>query len=140
MSKLFNIATAAILNAEHQVLLVRKKGTDAYMLPGGKIEDGENSLQALARELSEELSADLSSNNFDELGSFQDIAANEPGFEVNANVFVTSHNGSVGPQAEIEELYWHDPARSAEVKLAPLLQNHVLPALNIYMNQTGVVQ
>lgn len=140
LSKLFNIATAAILNAEHQVLLVRKKGTDAFMFPGGKIEGEESSLQALSRELGEELSADLSANCFDELGSFQDIAANEPGFEVNANVFVTNFNGSVVPQAEIEELHWHDPAISAKVKLAPLLQNHVLPALNNYLNQTGVVQ
>ncbi|MCF6327679.1 MAG: NUDIX domain-containing protein [Devosiaceae bacterium] len=140
MNKIIKVVTAAILSADQQVLLVRKKGTDAFMLPGGKIENNENSLQALSRELSEELSADLSSNRFEQLGSFRDIAANETGFDVEAIVFITNFDGEVDPKAEIEELRWYDPELSDNIKLAPLLQNQVLPALQNYLNHSGVVQ
>jgi 8-oxo-dGTP pyrophosphatase MutT (NUDIX family) len=44
-----------VRNATGELLLVRKGGTEGFMLPVGKIEPGETPLQALARELREEL-------------------------------------------------------------------------------------
>ena len=49
------VAAALVQNATGELLLVREGGTVRFMLPVGKIEPGETSLQALARELREEL-------------------------------------------------------------------------------------
>ena len=49
------LAAAYITNSEGQILLVRKRGSAYYMQAGGKLEAGETPLQALQRELDEEL-------------------------------------------------------------------------------------
>ena len=49
--KLLRIAAVCLLDASNHLLLVRKCDTRAFMLPGGKIEPGETSLNALRHEL-----------------------------------------------------------------------------------------
>ena len=49
---IIRIAAALLIGADGQTLLVRKRGTQAFMQPGGKIEAGEQPVHALARELS----------------------------------------------------------------------------------------
>jgi 8-oxo-dGTP diphosphatase len=44
----------AVIKADH-LLLVRKRGTISYILPGGKPERGEDDVAALCREIDEEL-------------------------------------------------------------------------------------
>ena len=53
--RLIRIAAALLLGPDGRTLLVRKRGTRAFMQPGGKIEAHEVPLHALARELEEEL-------------------------------------------------------------------------------------
>ena len=55
MSKTIRIAAALLIEPNGQTLLVRKRGTQAFMQPGGKIDAGEQPAEALARELHEEL-------------------------------------------------------------------------------------
>ncbi|EPM86442.1 NUDIX hydrolase, partial [Pseudomonas syringae pv. actinidiae ICMP 18804] len=38
--KVINIAAALLIGADGRTLLVRKRGTQAFMQPGGKIEPG----------------------------------------------------------------------------------------------------
>jgi len=47
------IAAALLVRADGRTLLVRKRGTRAFMQPGGKIEQGEAPAEALALELRE---------------------------------------------------------------------------------------
>jgi 8-oxo-dGTP diphosphatase len=49
------IASALLLNADNDLLVVRKKKSTFYMLPGGKVESNESYKDALLRELKEEL-------------------------------------------------------------------------------------
>jgi 8-oxo-dGTP diphosphatase len=58
-----------------RLLVVRKKGTRSYILPGGKPEKGENDFEALAREIEEELGCQLDPQTIVFLGSFSDLAA-----------------------------------------------------------------
>lgn len=113
-----------------RVLSVRKRGTDRFLLPGGKLEPGESPVQAAAREVAEELGVSVPVEELVLLGAFEAPAANEPDHVVRSTVF--THLGRVDPRAgaEIEELRWatldeleSDPA------VALLTSRCVVPAL-----------
>ena len=124
---LIRIAAALLLNAEGQTLLVRKRGTTAFMQPGGKIEAHELPVHALARELEEELGLRIDPAQACFLGQFSAPAANEPGFVVQAEIFQLTIDADVKPAAEIEEVIWIDPATDAGLVLAPLTRDLILP-------------
>jgi 8-oxo-dGTP diphosphatase len=127
MSRVLDIVTAVIRDADGRMLLVRKRGTTTFMKPGGKRDDGEDDLTTLARELEEELGCRLVGAEL--LGRFSAPAANEAGFTVQSATYLASIEGDVAALAEIEELAWIDPAAPGELRLAPLLTEAVLPAL-----------
>ncbi|GLK91309.1 NUDIX hydrolase [Pseudomonas turukhanskensis] len=123
------IAAACLIDAQGRLLLVRKRGTQAFMLPGGKREPGETALAALLRELLEELNLALPSEAFTVLGQFHAPAANEPDTWIDADIFIAPLNQSVAAAAELEELAWLDLHAPERDDLAPLLRLHVLPRL-----------
>jgi len=123
------IAAAVIMDGEGRTLLVRKRGTTAFMQPGGKIGSGEAAADALLRELREELGSGAVGDPRP-LGRFTAAAANEPGSVVEAELFAVELDGPVSPSAEIEEAAWHDPADTASRTLAPLTRDQVLPLVS----------
>ena len=125
------IATACLLDEAGRVLIVRKRGTHAFMLPGGKIEGEETPRQALERELHEELDLLLEPSKLESLGHFQSRAANEPDHWVEADVFIARLEASVKAQAEIDALDWLEIDAARQGHLAPLLREQVLPALRL---------
>lgn len=124
----FQTVAAVITDARGRVLLVRKRGSTAFIQPGGKREPGETALQTLARELHEELGVRLRPGSAEALGTFEDRAVNEPGRRVRAEVYRVQVDGEPLPGAEIEALYWLDPAPPHPVPVAPLSAAHILPA------------
>jgi 8-oxo-dGTP pyrophosphatase MutT (NUDIX family) len=120
------IAAAVIVDGQGRTLLVRKRGTQAFMQPGGKIGRGETPSDALVRELREELGCGASGAPLP-LGRFRAAAANEPGSIVEAELFAVELDGAIAPAAEIEEAVWHHPDGAAAVALAPLTREHVMP-------------
>lgn len=126
-SRIIRIAAALLLNANGLTLLVRKRGTTAFMQPGGKIEAHELPVHALARELEEELDLQIDPAQAIFLGQFSAPAANEPGFVVQADIFQLTIDAQVTPAAEIEEVIWIDPATDPVIELAPLTQDVILP-------------
>ncbi len=127
---------AVITNERGEVLLVRKRDSATFIQPGGKAELDEQPLQTLARELHEELGVRLDTARAIRLGEFEDIAVNEPGRRVRAQVFFCAVDGTPIPRAEIEELVWINPAGPHDVPVAPLSAAHILPA---YMAHTAKV-
>jgi 8-oxo-dGTP diphosphatase len=121
------IVAALIRDAAGRVLLVRKRGTTAFMQPGGKRDSGEDDITALAREINEELGCRLLPASVLALGAFDAISANEPGFRVRAALYQIDVTGEIAPKAEIEEMLWFDPLAPADIPLAPLTRDHVLP-------------
>lgn len=116
------------------MLTVRKRGTEMFMLPGGKPESGESEADCARREVHEELGIELAPSDIEPLGTWDAPAANEAGATVRASVFRASASVSAAvqprAQAEIEELRWLDPADGIhDPSEAPLNRDHVFPAL-----------
>jgi len=122
-----SVVAALIHDDTGRVLLVRKRGTDAFMQPGGKRDAGEDDVAALTREIVEELGCRVVGDSARSLGTFQCPAANEPGFQVHAAVYKVDVEGAIAPCAEIDEMVWVDPAALPDLPLAPLTRDHVLP-------------
>jgi 8-oxo-dGTP pyrophosphatase MutT (NUDIX family) len=127
--RLIRIAAALLIGPDGRTLLVRKRGTQAFMQPGGKIEAREQPVHALARELEEELGLVIDPAHARYLGQFSAPAANEPGFVVHAELFLLTIDIDIDvtPAAEIEEVIWIDPATDGDVTLAPLTRDLILP-------------
>lgn len=120
------IAAAVLDRPDGLTLLVRKRGTVAFMQAGGKIQPGEDAVVALRRELHEELGLAIGTGEPRHLGRFLAPAANEPGCIVDADLFHVEVSASVTAAAEIEELAWVDPLSPGDLVLAPLTRDHVL--------------
>ena len=125
------VVSGVVLVADDGTLLtVRKRGTQRFMLPGGKPEAGEDARAAAVRECREEVGVVIAPADLTRLGTFRTAAANEPGHEVIGTIFTHRAPAHVAPGAEIAELRWLDPhARPLPNDLAPLLAEAVLPAL-----------
>jgi len=130
------IAAALLTDAGRRLLLVRKHGTVAFMQPGGKIEPGEEPLDALLRELSEELGFVVARDEPRYRGRFGAPAANEPGFMVEAEIFTLPLPQAPRPAAEIAEIAWLEPGRPPTVTLAPLTRDHILPLWHALDSET----
>lgn len=125
--KVIRIAAALLIGPDGRTLLVRKRGTQAFMQPGGKIDAGESAAGALARELHEELGLLIEPDQAQFLGEFSAVAANEPGFEVNCQLYRLDVDQAVAPAAEIEEVIWVDAGSVDHLHLAPLTRDSILP-------------
>ena len=127
---MITVAAVVFRDAEGRVLSVRKRGTDRYMLPGGKPEPGESPVEAAAREVAEELGVVVGADDLELLGEFEAEAANEPGHVVRSTVFTYAAPVTPAAAAEIAELRWStlDELR-ADPAVAALTAEHVVPAL-----------
>ncbi|WP_176083642.1 NUDIX domain-containing protein [Martelella sp. HB161492] len=123
----FRIAVAMIINAHGEMLTVRKRGSSYFQQPGGKIDNGETPLEALMRELMEELALDLSQAAFRYEGTFREMAANEPGLIVEAEAFSLFAAPRFRTQAEIEEARWLPVTGRIDVLRAALTEHYLFP-------------
>ncbi|QCI11025.1 NUDIX domain-containing protein [Pseudomonas putida] len=134
MPNTIRIAAALLIDSQGRTLLVRKRGTQAFMQPGGNIDAGETPVQALVRELHEELGLRIDPAQASHLGQFSAPAANEPGFEVQAQLFRVETDAVVTPAAEIEEVVWLAPDQAPALALAPLTRDLILPLYRQALN------
>ncbi len=131
-STTLHIAAICLRDGAGRLLLVRKRGTQALILPGGKLEAGESAHAALLRELDEELGLRLPLSDVQPLGRFRAAAANEPNTWVDAQVFQAHLPAAtqIAPAAELDALHWLAVDAPIPAEVAPLLRDQVLPALN----------
>lgn len=118
-----HVVAAFTTDAADRILMVRKRGSDIFMQPGGKPEPGETPAGALVRELAEELLIDVDPDDLASWGRYEADAANEPGHALTADVFALRlEDDVVTASAEIEEARWFTRAEAGALgeRLAPL--------------------
>ena len=132
----FVVAAVVLTDPQGRIVLVRKRGTRRFMLPGGKIEPGEAPEDCAIREAAEELGVTLDPERLDLLGVWEASAANEPGHSVRGHIYVhpwvagPADDGDLHPAGEIEAvLRLHPDEVGDRDDLAPLFEFRVLPAL-----------
>jgi len=119
------VAAVALVRDGH-VLTVRKRGTERFMLVGGKLEAGESARDAALRETREEVGLEIASATL--IGEFHSAAANEPDHTLHSTVFWVESDAEPVASAEIAEIRW-TPLDDHPDDLAPMLEHHVLPAI-----------
>ena len=103
------VAAVILTTDDGEILTVRKSGTTAFMLPGGKPEAGETAVDTARREIHEELGLHLSLAQLQPLGHFSSRAANEAHTRLEATVFQYTtpiRRDQVEAKSEIAELRW----------------------------------
>lgn len=94
---------------------------------------GESALDAVVREVQEELSCQVDLATVDFLGEFVTEAANEANTQLIANVYSGALIGQPVPSNEIEELLWLSSLNQCDqTLLAPLIIDCVWPRLFQY--------
>ena len=87
-----------------RVLLVKPKKHDVFYVPGGKLEEGESEIEALIREVQEELDVDLIPDSIRSYDRFTDQAYAKPkGVTVDIIAYFGEHTGNPKPKNEIED-------------------------------------
>jgi 8-oxo-dGTP diphosphatase len=117
-------AVGLVHRDEHGLLLVRADHQRAYYLPGGKIDPGESEVEALRREVREELGVELRDPRF-HARYVADAVGQGEGVQVDLACYTAGIEGTPAPAAEIADLrrcsaaeYLADPEIQAPAILA----------------------
>ncbi|WP_074444312.1 NUDIX hydrolase [Saliniramus fredricksonii] len=115
---------AAIIIREKTLLVVRKRFTNIFISPGGKIEPGETQIQCLRREVAEEIGVEISDALY--FDSFEREAAFDHKIIIIHAWFVSVY-GECYPNSEIEEIRWVNG--KTRVPIASIFKDCVIPRL-----------
>lgn len=118
-----------VLIKDGKVLILKRSSTDEWMpghygLPGGKIESGEDILDALSRECKEEISVDISPKD---LIFLPKISKNKQ----HAFYYATKFNGDIKLDFEHDDFQWINPKDLSKYKVVPDLPTIISAALEV---------
>ena len=121
---------AGIIIRDRQVLATRSKGSDIYIQPGGKLEEGETEQQAVVRELKEELGIDVDKSDLEKLGDYYAEAAGKKGQWLKLAAFhVVKFSGEPRPMSEVVEIRGFTSQIPADVIMASIFEHDIIPDL-----------
>lgn len=113
--KTIRVAAAIIRDSQGRFLLVRKRHTAIFMLPGGKIERDEDPVACLHREVREELGLQLSPAQIGFAAQMSAPAVHEDDATVAGTLYHVTLGDDQTPAAasEIDEIVWSEPGDSS---------------------------
>lgn len=115
---------------QNKLLIDKPRKRSTYQMIGGKIENGENPLQAAIRECREELGDNviLDKDKFKQVMDFDEIATSDPNLKIHFYVFEYEGilEGELTTSEEIEGFLWYDTSYGHEI-LSNTLKNEVVP-------------
>ena len=121
---------------DKKLLQVRsKKQKEVFFTLGGKIEEGEDDLTCLKREVGEEVDCEIDEGSIRFLTEFEDAAHGKDGDLVNIRMYEGRLIDSPKPSSEIAEVDYFD-TKSDKANLSEIAQRTIFPWLKIngYIN------
>ncbi len=94
----------AVVLKDRKMLIVKPKGKEYYITPGGKYDAGESAEECLRRELKEELDTDLVSFSHYKTYEFEKAAHSD--FPLSLEWYIVELKNPPTPSSEIEILDW----------------------------------
>jgi 8-oxo-dGTP pyrophosphatase MutT (NUDIX family) len=116
----------AVIIKDRKVLVCRNIGKEIFISPGGRIEEGEEDIECLERELREELGVRVS--RWDYLGDVEEEAILDPGKEVKIYFYRAEIAGEPKASSEIGEIRYIN-SQYGEIKLGSGIEKFVVPKL-----------
>lgn len=121
--------SGAVLIRDRKFLVTRAHDRTVFVAPGGKLDPGETHIDALRRELMEEIQVTVRDDDIEELGTFQALAAGKQDKMLEMKVFlVHDWQGEVTPANEIEEIRWIDSSVNG-IEIGSIFEHDVMPQL-----------
>jgi 8-oxo-dGTP diphosphatase len=118
----------ALIIQDKKLLLVGNNEIDMLWSPGGGIEDGESALDALPRELDEELGLKIKSAKQYEHYIHKGPEGKK---ELDMQYFLVEVEDTPVPNNEVERIYWYskEDYKSGNLKISPTIGKTILPKL-----------
>jgi len=117
-----------ILIKDRKVLVERSRGKITFMTPGGKVEPGETSTQALIRELMEEFQIKVVESDIEKFGTFSAPASGQEHRRIIMDVFLLRRwEGEPRADNEVDEVRWINSQTVIEV--GSIFEHEILPRL-----------
>ena len=105
---LYTRATAVVFSQDNEVLLVKHHGEDDWALPGGRVAAGEDPVQRVVTEVTEETGVHITEPSH--VGRYAGTVASH-------EIYVASGSGEPGPdQREIQDAIWWDANQPMQVQ------------------------
>jgi 8-oxo-dGTP diphosphatase len=121
---------SGIIIVDRKVLVERSRGKGYFIHPGGKIEYGETSKQALIRELREEFQVDVVEEDLKPFAKSSAPAANSPEVDVHMEVYIVEKwRGKIKPDSEVEEIRWLTSKIPDDIKIGSIMEHETIPKL-----------
>lgn len=121
---------AGVLIKNRKLLIERSENRTMFVAPGGSIEEGETSEEALTRELMEEFGIIANETDFEHFGHFHAKAAGEEDKTVHMNVFIVKKwKGEPKPIAEVKEILWVTSNLPKNITVGSIFEHEVIPRL-----------
>ena len=96
-----------LIDSAGRILSKRNHGRELYYLPGGSPDPGESDVDALAREVGEELGVTVDTATCELVGVFEAQAdAHPPGVMMRMTCYTAAYHGTLAPRHEIDEMVW----------------------------------
>lgn len=130
MNQQFDIYKAGgVIIRDRHFLVTRSMGKSFFIAPGGKLEGAETPVEALKREMKEEVQIDIKIETLKALGTFYAEAAGKDGVRLRMDVFIINdYDGEPIPSSEIEEIRWIN-TQTKNTEIGSIFKHDVMPLL-----------